>query len=232
MAAGKRLSTDEPLTEHDVADRIDKAADRLLRIFWDVRQIGGDLAPSVVRSRYLTSGCLDELAAELRRWGADPDRAWTVRHDSAGIPDRVGGTVPAQASDERSRTVDEQQQGQTAGEEQPQGQGAGDGGETKDPALDPGTETAADQQAGEGDPSTPGEQDAAAAPSQEQALTGEVPETGGNYGITTEDGGQPVPATPENAATPLQEAADRGTAVTPTGDDLPAETSTDESDLG
>lgn len=230
MAVGKRLSTDEPLTEHDVADRIDKAASRLLRIFWDVRQIGGDLAPAVVRSRYLTAGCLDELAAELRRWGADPDRAWTVRHDSGGIPDRVGGTVPTQASDERSTIVEQQPQGQAV-EQQPQGEGVGDGGQVKDPALDPGGETVEGQRAGD-EPTTSTADDVDTTVSQEQALTGEVPGTGGNYGVTTEDGGQPVPATPENATTPLQQAVDRGTAVTPTGDDLPVEETSYESDLG
>lgn len=67
MTAGKRCSTAEPLTEHDVADRLDKAALRLLRILMDTRQAEGDLYADVRRSRYLTNG-LDLLIEELGHW--------------------------------------------------------------------------------------------------------------------------------------------------------------------
>lgn len=71
MAAGKRLSTDEPLTEHDVAERLDRAALRLVRIMMDVRQTPG-LFEAVKGSRYLTCGLLEGLAAELQAWGVEP----------------------------------------------------------------------------------------------------------------------------------------------------------------
>lgn len=67
MAVGKRSSPDEPLTEHDVAERLDRAAIRVLSIMMDVRQTEG-LYESVKASRYLTNS-LDLLAEELRLWG-------------------------------------------------------------------------------------------------------------------------------------------------------------------
>lgn len=70
MASGKRLSVAEPLTEHDVADRLDKTALRLLRILMDVRQTPG-LQEAVKHSRYLTN-IPDALAAELAAWGFQP----------------------------------------------------------------------------------------------------------------------------------------------------------------
>ena len=69
---GKRTSTDDPLTEHDVAERLDHAALRTLRILMETRQQG--LMPAVSSSRYLGSGLLDMLAAELQEWGATPNR--------------------------------------------------------------------------------------------------------------------------------------------------------------
>lgn len=69
MAVGKRLSTDEPLTEHDVADRLDKAALRLLRIMWDARQLG--MVEAVSNSRYFTN-VTGALRAELDEWGIEP----------------------------------------------------------------------------------------------------------------------------------------------------------------
>ncbi len=70
MSAGKRSSTSEPLTEHDVAERLDRAAVRTLRILMDARQIDG-LAEQVRGSRYLTNS-LAALAAELQEWGVKP----------------------------------------------------------------------------------------------------------------------------------------------------------------
>lgn len=72
MSAGKRLDKDDPLTEHDIADRLARAAYRLLRIMQDVRQLPGDVMQDVQQSRYLPAGLLDDLAAELREWGAEP----------------------------------------------------------------------------------------------------------------------------------------------------------------
>ncbi len=77
-AVGKRLSASEPLTEHDVAERLSRAADRLLRILMDVRQAEGDLFEDVKRSRYLPGGLLEGLAAELQAWGVEPR---TLRDD-------------------------------------------------------------------------------------------------------------------------------------------------------
>lgn len=70
MAAGKRTGTDEPLTEHDVAYRLDKAAIRILRILMDARQLG--IADEVKTSRYLTNS-LGALVAELQTWGVKPE---------------------------------------------------------------------------------------------------------------------------------------------------------------
>lgn len=70
---GKRLSTNEPLTEHDVAERISHAADRLLRILMDIRQQEGDLFKDVRTSRYLPGGELQMLHEELRLW-LDPSK--------------------------------------------------------------------------------------------------------------------------------------------------------------
>lgn len=72
MAVGKRLSTAEPLTEHDVAERLSHAAERTLRILMDVRQTEGDLYEDVKHSRYLLGGLLEALAAELQTWGIEP----------------------------------------------------------------------------------------------------------------------------------------------------------------
>lgn len=71
MSVGKRTDAGDPLTEHDVAERLDRAAARLLRILMDVRQIPG-LAEDVKASRYLSAGLLEGLAAELETWGIEP----------------------------------------------------------------------------------------------------------------------------------------------------------------
>lgn len=82
---GKRTSTDEPLTPHDVAQRLDRAALRVLRIMMEVRQTPG-LQEAVLASRYHTN-VMDELAAELQRWGIEPFR---VRDGVVYLPpDRV-----------------------------------------------------------------------------------------------------------------------------------------------
>lgn len=70
---GKRLRTSDPLTEHDVADRLDKAALRVVRIMTDARQQG--YAEAVKHSRYLTN-VLGILAAELQLWGVQPQEGW------------------------------------------------------------------------------------------------------------------------------------------------------------
>lgn len=68
-AVGKRTSTDQPLTEHDVAERLDKAAMRVLKILVEVREM--DILPLVKSSRYLTNS-LNALAAELQAWDIEP----------------------------------------------------------------------------------------------------------------------------------------------------------------
>lgn len=70
MSAGKRYDTSEPLTEHDVAARLNRSAERVLRIMWDTRQLG--LAKQVRDSRYLTHDVLGHLRAELDLWDVEP----------------------------------------------------------------------------------------------------------------------------------------------------------------
>lgn len=67
----KRQNPSEPLTADDVAERLDRAAVRVLRILLDVRQADGDLCVEVKGSRYLTNS-LAWLAAELAAWGVEP----------------------------------------------------------------------------------------------------------------------------------------------------------------
>lgn len=70
----KRLSTSDPLTADDVADRLNRALDRALRIMWDVRLNGGELMWERVKmSHYLhASPAGNHLAHELQRWGFEP----------------------------------------------------------------------------------------------------------------------------------------------------------------
>lgn len=70
MSSGKRYSTDEPLTEHDIAARLDRAVERVWRIMLDARQIG--LAQQIMHSRFLTYPTLGILRAELDAWGVEP----------------------------------------------------------------------------------------------------------------------------------------------------------------
>jgi hypothetical protein len=79
MATDKRHSTAEPLTEHDVAERLDRAALRVLRIMIDAENLG--IVTEVQHSRYLTNA-LSWLAGELGRWGIEP------RIPSSTSPDR------------------------------------------------------------------------------------------------------------------------------------------------
>lgn len=65
---GKRTSADQPLTEHDIAERLCHSAMRTLKILMDVRQHEGDLFTDVKQSRYM-NGTLELLAEELQRWG-------------------------------------------------------------------------------------------------------------------------------------------------------------------
>jgi hypothetical protein len=81
MSAGKRLGTNEPLTEHDVAERLDRAVIRTVRILMDARQVG--MMDQVKHSRYLTNS-LGILAAELRAWGVEPEQG----HDRLSEEDR------------------------------------------------------------------------------------------------------------------------------------------------
>lgn len=71
MSVGKRTSIHEALTEHDIAERLDHAAMRTLRILIDVRSSEGDLYRDVRGSRYLTNS-LQLLADELEAWGVSP----------------------------------------------------------------------------------------------------------------------------------------------------------------
>lgn len=71
MSSGKRYDTSEPLTEHDIAARLDKAVERVVRIMWDARQLG--LALQIHHSRYLTHDALGMLRAELDAWDVEPN---------------------------------------------------------------------------------------------------------------------------------------------------------------
>jgi hypothetical protein len=65
MAVGKRLSTDEPLTEHDLAERLDRAALRVWRILQAAEDLG--LQDQVRSSRYLSNSVM-ALRAKLEAW--------------------------------------------------------------------------------------------------------------------------------------------------------------------
>lgn len=68
MSVGKRLSTDEPLTEHDVAARLDAALMRVWRIAHDARvNQGPEFYEAVRNSRYLTNA-ITEVERELAYW--------------------------------------------------------------------------------------------------------------------------------------------------------------------
>jgi hypothetical protein len=83
MTAGKRLSTGDPLTEHDVAERLDKAILRVIRIMSDARQQG--YMDQVKNSRYLTN-TPGMLAAELELWGAQAEEGYAERYPGTEAP--------------------------------------------------------------------------------------------------------------------------------------------------
>lgn len=66
MSSGKRLRTDEPLTEHDVAERLSKSILRTMTILQQARDLG--LMEEVRRSRYMVGGGLELLAEEIAVW--------------------------------------------------------------------------------------------------------------------------------------------------------------------
>jgi hypothetical protein len=89
VSAGKRLSASEPLTEHDAAERLDRAALRTVSILMDLRQLG--MMDLVKHSRYLTNS-LNMLAAELELWGVEPQHNWADQaRRLAGPGDAAGG---------------------------------------------------------------------------------------------------------------------------------------------
>jgi hypothetical protein len=71
MAVGKRTSTDQPLTEHDVAERLDKAMLRVTQIMMEVDGFG---VRADVRSSSYSTNIGDLLAAKLDEWGYDVER--------------------------------------------------------------------------------------------------------------------------------------------------------------
>lgn len=66
MAVGKRFSTSEPLTEHDVAERLSRSILRTLTILTQTRELG--MMKEVKSSRYMVGGGLDLLAKEIEEW--------------------------------------------------------------------------------------------------------------------------------------------------------------------
>lgn len=90
MTAGKRTGTDQPLTEHDVAERLDHAALRLLRIMQDVRLNHPELLGPVRGSRFLTNA-VNALAYELKHpeWNISP----VPLREESQAGEQSGGTV-------------------------------------------------------------------------------------------------------------------------------------------
>jgi hypothetical protein len=123
MPPGKRLSAGDPLTEHDVAERIDRAALRLLRIMGDIRQQGG--MEAVRHSRYLTN-VLGMLAAELTLWGVEPDPGWidATRDDEWADPGTAASRSQAEVLDQ-ARVTREHMRQWAAGQENHPGEEAG-----------------------------------------------------------------------------------------------------------
>lgn len=66
MAVGKRHSTDQPLTEHDVAERLTHAALRTYTILVQMRE--QDMMDVVKSSRYHHPELLQMLRDELEAW--------------------------------------------------------------------------------------------------------------------------------------------------------------------
>lgn len=86
-SVGKRTDREQPLTEHDVADRLDKAALRVLRIMMDARQLG--LMKDIKLSRYLTNA-LSALRAELDLWEVDDAQPLRDVTDVLQLPKMCG----------------------------------------------------------------------------------------------------------------------------------------------
>jgi hypothetical protein len=78
-----------------VAERLDRAILRVVRIMADARQQG--YMDAVKRSRYLTNSP-GILAAELVLWGAEPQESWITSTREDGPPD---SSPPAPAPPER-----------------------------------------------------------------------------------------------------------------------------------
>jgi hypothetical protein len=94
MAVGKRTSTDQPLTEHDVAERLDAAALRVWRILSDARQLG-IMGP--VRSSRYWHGAVNHMLGELEAWNVEP---WhlpeaPVEPDVPDVPETTTATAAA-----------------------------------------------------------------------------------------------------------------------------------------
>lgn len=66
MAVGKRLSADEPLTEHDLAERLSKSIQRTWTILLQVREMG--MMDDVKASHHMVGGGIEGLSEELDRW--------------------------------------------------------------------------------------------------------------------------------------------------------------------
>ena len=67
----RRLRTTDPLTPDDVAFRLDKALDRVMRIMWDAQQLG--IMDEVKGSRYL-GPAIGHVAYELQMWNVHPHK--------------------------------------------------------------------------------------------------------------------------------------------------------------
>lgn len=84
---GKRCSGgDKTLTPDDVAKKLETAALRVWRIMLDLRQAEGDLYEQVRDNRYLTTGVLQGLLAELLAWEINPTRSGTYAEDKVPTP--------------------------------------------------------------------------------------------------------------------------------------------------
>lgn len=66
MAVGKRHSTSEPLTEHDVAERLTRSMLRTLNLLEETRQL--NLMEEVQSSRYFHPELIPYLEKELEAW--------------------------------------------------------------------------------------------------------------------------------------------------------------------
>jgi hypothetical protein len=64
------VTTDKVLDAWDVAKRLDRALDRVLRIMWEARQLG--LADQVASSGGMAANGLGALRAELDAWHVEP----------------------------------------------------------------------------------------------------------------------------------------------------------------